>query len=206
MKNSYTVYMHIFPNNKIYIGMTKMKPKERWHSGLGYHKGQILMYNAIKKYGWENVEHQILYENLTKEEAEQKEIELIAQYKSNKNEYGYNIANGGNGSHTVSDATKQKLKIKNGGKNNYWYGKHLSQEHKSKIIKTKKGKRYGGAISLMKKVRQLDLNHNFICEFNCIKDAGRYTNIPYQNISMCCRKIIKKTHNYIFEFVDNQEQ
>lgn len=206
MNKNYTVYIHTFPNNKVYIGITKMKPKERWHSGLGYHKAQPLMYNAIRKYGWENVKHEILFENLTQEDAEQKEMELIEKYKSNQKEYGYNIANGGNGSHTVSEQTKQKLKIKNSGKNNYWYGKHLTQEHKDKISNTKKGIKCGGAIKFMKKVRQLDLDKNVICEYNCIKDAERTTNIPYQNISMCCRKIIKKTHDYIFEYIEEQQQ
>ena len=50
--------------------------------------------NAIKKYGWANIEHKILYTNLSKEEAEQKEIELIKEYKSNKREYGYNLTEG----------------------------------------------------------------------------------------------------------------
>ena len=36
-----------------------------------------------------------MYRNLTKEEAEQKEIELISKYKTNDKRYGYNIADGG---------------------------------------------------------------------------------------------------------------
>ena len=32
----YSVYMHITPNNKRYIGITKQKPKQRWTSGYGY--------------------------------------------------------------------------------------------------------------------------------------------------------------------------
>ena len=75
MKNNYIVYMHVFPNNKKYIGITSKKPKQRWESGTGY-RTQSLMYRAIQKYEWDNIEHKILYINLTKEEAEQKEIEL----------------------------------------------------------------------------------------------------------------------------------
>lgn len=110
-ERNYTVYMHICPNGKRYIGITRLKPKERWRNGKSY-KGCVLFNKAIQKYGWENMEHKILYENLTKEEAENKEIELIAYYKSNQKEYGYNIANGGNCAGSVSDETRKKISIR----------------------------------------------------------------------------------------------
>ena len=94
-ERNYTVYMHICPNNKKYIGITKLKPKDRWKNGKSY-KTQQLFFRAIQKYGWDNIKHEILFSNLTKEEAEQKEIELIALYKSNQREYRYNVENGGN--------------------------------------------------------------------------------------------------------------
>ena len=81
-ENCYTVYMHICPNGKKYIGITKLKPNIRWKNGKSY-KGCVLFDKAIKKYGWDNMQHLVLYEKLKKEEAEQKEIELIAKYKSN---------------------------------------------------------------------------------------------------------------------------
>nr|DAE59942.1 MAG TPA: intron associated endonuclease [Caudoviricetes sp.] len=74
------------------------------------------MYNAILKYGWENIEHNILFENLTQEEAQEKEKELIAQYKTNIRRYGddfgYNLTDGGEGTlgHFVPESLKQKSK------------------------------------------------------------------------------------------------
>lgn len=103
----YTVYMHICPNNKKYIGITKQKPEDRWINGKGY-KDNNYFYKAINKYNWNNIEHKILYTNLTKEKAEQKEIELIAYYKSNEKEFGYNIESGGH-VNCVSDNTKKKI-------------------------------------------------------------------------------------------------
>lgn len=61
----YSVYKHTFPNGKVYIGMTSRKPKDRWHNGKGY-KTQSLIHKAIQEYGWNNVKHEILFENLTK--------------------------------------------------------------------------------------------------------------------------------------------
>lgn len=160
MEEKYYVYKHIFPNKKIYIGITYQQPEKRWNYGHGY--DNTVVGNAIKKYGWKNVKHEILFENLTKEEAEQKEIELIALYKSNQGEYGYNIANGGNHYGKFSEEAKQKISEANKGEKNGMYGKPawnkgkpnsletrkkisaankgktLSQEHKNKIIKANK--------------------------------------------------------------------
>ena len=71
MDRNYCVYMHKNKlNNKVYIGITGQKPELRWNEGKGY-KYNSHFYAAINKYGWyEGFEHIILYDNLTKEEAE----------------------------------------------------------------------------------------------------------------------------------------
>lgn len=99
---SYYVYKHTFEDGKVYIGITSQKPEQRWgRDGKGYRrkkKGrycQPLIAKAILKYGWDNIQHEVLAEGLSKEEAEKMEIELIAQYKSDQIEFGYNIEHGG---------------------------------------------------------------------------------------------------------------
>ena len=53
--NKWTVYVHISPSNKYYVGITKLKPHERWgKNGYGY-RNQIF-YRVIQKYGWENIQ------------------------------------------------------------------------------------------------------------------------------------------------------
>lgn len=65
----WTVYMHKFPNNKVYIGVTGKSLYERFRKdGKGY-KNQMV-YRAIEKYGWDNIQHIIIAENLSKEQAE----------------------------------------------------------------------------------------------------------------------------------------
>lgn len=118
MNRIWTVYMHIFPNGKKYIGITKLPPEKRWLNGKGYTKcgkRNSPMANAISKYGWENVEHSILFENLSFKEANEKEKELIAEYKTNSckygNQYGYNATDGGDGQHghVMSPEAREKL-------------------------------------------------------------------------------------------------
>ena len=70
----FCVYEHIFPNCKRYIGITSKKPMVRWENGKGYTKEhQSAMYYAIQKYGWDNIQHNILFTDLTKQEAQHKE-------------------------------------------------------------------------------------------------------------------------------------
>ena len=86
----YSVYKHTFPNGKVYMGMTKGDVEKRWQHGHGY-KAQKLIFNAIVQYGWENVKHEVLHCNLSKEEAEKIEIDLITEFQSYKCNFGYNV-------------------------------------------------------------------------------------------------------------------
>ena len=52
-ENNYTVYMHISPSNKRYIGITSKSVNKRWNNGLGYIKNDHF-WRAIQKYGWNN--------------------------------------------------------------------------------------------------------------------------------------------------------
>ncbi len=143
---NYTVYMHITPNNKKYIGITKNKVKERWKNGRGYERQ--LFYNAILKYGWDNIQHIILYQNLTREEAEQKEIELIKRYNTRNRKYGYNLDGGGNVNREVSEETREKISLKKRGVKHSpesiekqrmkVLGKKWSEETREKIMKSRR--------------------------------------------------------------------
>lgn len=100
-------------NNKKYIGITQQKPQIRWQKGTGY-KPTSHFRRAIDKYGWDNFEHEVLFDNLTAEEAAFKERELIAQYNTTNREYGYNNSDGGEiGFHfTHSEEAKKKMSEK----------------------------------------------------------------------------------------------
>lgn len=93
-KKIFTVYMHIVPNGKRYIGITSKQPNRRWRNGNGY-KGHVYFYNAINKYGWGNIKHIIIASKLSRKQACYMEKEIIKVFKSNISEFGYNLTDGG---------------------------------------------------------------------------------------------------------------
>lgn len=157
-EQSYTVYMHIFPNGKKYVGITGQTLKERWRTGGNGYKPQKLLWRAIQKYGWENVMHVVIAENLTVEEAGALEKKAISAYDTNNILYGYNQSIGGENSPIGvkrSKETREKLRISHlgqtGNKGHHLSedqkrylseintGKHLSEETKRKISEKNKG-------------------------------------------------------------------
>lgn len=157
---TYCVYMHTSPSGKSYIGITCKKPPEtRWSNGNGYKRNHPYFWNAICKYGWDNFEHKILFDGLTRPQACEKEKEMIALYNTTNPEKGYNITAGGDGKvgYVMSEETKRKISEshigrftgkdnpnygnhKIAGENNPFYGKTHSEEAKKKLSELAKGR------------------------------------------------------------------
>ena len=102
-ERKWKVYMHVVPKelsgykyDKYYIGITQQSLSKRWQHGAGYHSCSFFR-KAIDKYGWDNIEHLVVAEDLTEKEAKDMEVELIAKYNSNNSKYGYNLTKGGDG-------------------------------------------------------------------------------------------------------------
>lgn len=93
--NDYKVYCHTSPSGKRYVGISN-NPEKRWNNGKGYIKN-YLFYRAIEKYGWNNFTHEILYENLSIDEAGEIEKKLINNWNLMDPNFGYNLREGGNG-------------------------------------------------------------------------------------------------------------
>ena len=194
MNNNYVVYMHKNKiNSKVYIGITKQKPKYRWNNGNGY-KTQ-LFYRAIQKYGWNNFNHIILIDKLSKQEAEIKEVEMIKKYNSHCNKYGYNVLDDINKHITernikkkskhkriVKEETRQKLKQAN-------LGKHLSNETKEKLSLIRKNKP-----NLKNRKKIICLETNII--YDGITTAFKETNIKIANIQSACSGRSKTAGGY----------
>lgn len=203
----YIVYKHTTPNNKIYIGITKQNITRRWQNGLGY-RGQ-LFFKAILKYGWDNIKHEILYTNLSKEDAEKKEIELIKKYKSNQKEYGYNIDNGGNCIGKVNMETREKIKKAMLGMQ---HTEETKEKHRKAQLKLWQNKEYREKRKNNYNLNRLEKGYTVyrsgkpvICVetnqvFDRIKDASEYFGICDECIRKCCNGVRKTAGGYHWRF------
>ena len=214
---NYIVYMHLCPNGKRYIGITSNTIQKRWGNGCNYKRNKHF-YNAIKKYGWNNIEHIILYENVSKEFACEKEIELISKYKSNDKRYGYNCSIGGEinkGYHiyftkehkqkisnsligkTLSEETKNKIRIARAKQIPPMKGKHWSKEMRKKLSLARKDK---------KAILQCDMNGIPIREWESLMsieyELKPLININRANISECCKGKRKTHKGFIWKYKD----
>lgn len=132
MKVGY-VYRHWIINDKgvekSYIGITIQKLNRRWGNGNPYLQRDTKFSRAIKKYGWNSFNHEVLeeIECATREELVKElkslEIKYVAEFDSYKN--GYNMTEGGD---HVGD---------NKGETHAWYGKKHTKETKLKLSLSK---------------------------------------------------------------------
>lgn len=224
-EKTYYIYKHTAPNGKVYIGQTQQKtPEKRWLHGKGYPNNKHFS-SAISKYGWDNFTHEILYSGLTQEEANKKEIELIAEYRSADRNYGYNISFGGNNVGKFSEETRIKMSKSH-------IGKHLTEEHKKHIsessklqseeTKKKKSVSHIGLkhteetkkrMSELQNARtQEEINNIYkyiskrvLCVetgivYNSTRSAGRILNISASSISRACKDETKTARGYHWRF------
>ena len=111
-EQTYCVYKHTSPSEKVYIGITKQLPKYRWSNGNGY-KSSPHFWNAIQKYGWDSFQHEVLIEGLSADAACEEEKRLIAEYMATDRRFGYNEKSGGqSGSLLNEEARKRKSENK----------------------------------------------------------------------------------------------
>lgn len=76
---------------KIYIGLTGDTPEQRAkEGGKGYIQNPRMQFD-IHMHGWNSFQTEILAANLTPEDADKLETEMIIKYKSSDPRFGYNI-------------------------------------------------------------------------------------------------------------------
>ena len=67
LENNYSVYQHVTPDGMYYFGQTQ-NVERRWrNNGAGY-KGTALQ-PYIEKFGWDNIQHIVLFRDQTRENA-----------------------------------------------------------------------------------------------------------------------------------------
>lgn len=219
----YIVYKYTSPSGKIYIGQTSQTIKGR--AGINGQKywDSPLFYNAIKKYGYENFSSEILYTDLTLEEANYWESYYIEKFHSNNRQYGYNLTSGGSEQYIISDSTKEKMRQSHLGLKHTeeakkkigdaHRGKVLSEETKNKMSKTRIERKIpapmlGKTLSQEAKEKIGRKNgHQVYCEetktiYFSAAEAGRQLNVSPTHVRRCCRKECKSAKGYHFCYVE----
>lgn len=208
MNNNCCVYKHTTPNGKVYIGFTTQKPELRWGSGHGY--DTQFFGKAVRKYGWENIKHEILESGLTAKQAKAKEIEYIKMYNSKDPACGYNCTDGGDGCNG-RNVTEAERKIRSNTAKKMWSNEEKRKillEHLQKISKENIGRRKTKdqiektKVALSVPVSQYTLDGEYVKTYKSVSDAARCFGDVKKNssISSCCKGSKKTCYGYIWKY------
>ena len=67
MENNYSVYQHVTPDGMYYFGQTQ-NVERRWEAN-GIHYKTTSLQPYIEQYGWDNIQHIVLFRDQTRENA-----------------------------------------------------------------------------------------------------------------------------------------
>ena len=210
------IYKIMSPSNKIYIGQS-INIYKRFKTYKVYNcKGQIKLYNSLKKYGWNNHTFEIVEECIF-EELNNKERYWQDFFNCMKNGLNCVLTSTKLKKGIISNETKEKqsliaknrsLKIKEKIANSRKYSietkEKISKAHKNKIISKETKQKMSESHKkrnykfLDKKIYQYDLNNNFIQEWESIKQAQLALKIS--NISSCANNKRKTSSGFIWKF------
>lgn len=226
--SNYCVYKHTTPSGKVYIGITSKDVKKRWLNGRGYWRNEHF-WNAIKKYGWDNIAHEVIASGLTKEEATEAEKFYIALYRSHEPKHGYNLTMGGEtgvvftyesrrklseskkGQHynigvPFTEERKQHLRENHadvrGEKNPMWGKKWTSEE--IAIRQAHRTYKRGSEHPQARPILQLDMDGNLVKRWGSITEAAE--EYSRTSIKDCLRGKYKQHRGYLWRYADETEQ
>ena len=227
--NDFKVYKHTSPSGKCYIGITRQEVNRRWKNGKGY-DACIAFDRAIKKYGWENIRHEVLLDGLTKEDACEAERILIELHQSNDPQYGYNITSGGEHYKQGKEAVKRLSEsLKSYYKRHPEAGERISRsqigrkhteeqkrktseamrkyiaEHPEARLSRSKGKKGTHLSAEAKENLKLINQKKVVCIetgeiFDSVTDASNFINVGKSALSQHLKKHTKSCGGFHFEY------
>lgn len=223
----YCVYCHTNKvNGKKYIGITSQQPEDRWGTCGNKYTSTPHFYNAIQKYGWDNFDHEILYDNLSKEQACDIEKILIKQYDTQNREKGYNILEGGN-TPSMPQEVRDKISIAmTGNKNglghpcseekkekirNAQLGRTFTEEHKQKLSEAAHNRHTPCSDEKKKKLSEnYPHKKKVYCEeldtvFPSVQECARQIGAAATNVSKLCNGRGKTLCGYHLRYYDEEE-
>jgi len=140
--NDFYVYEHWRADKDIpfYVGKGRGKRAYLLTQRSDRHKKIVA---KLKRNGFDTIV-KIVFENLSEEEALEKEIALISSWRSKGMDL-VNITKGGDGVSGLKhsdEARKRMSEIRKNNPNKYWLGKKLSQETLTKLSRVRKGRKH----------------------------------------------------------------
>lgn len=178
-------------NHKVYIGQTINEPEQRFkrHITDAIH-GKLDTYfaRAIRKYGEENFELEIIDVAETKEDLTSKELNWIQFYNSIDKDRGYNCSPGGYpcGGNTYAGIDNVSM-----------------SKIKEKLSLSKRGEKNPHS----KKVSAKDISTNEVYLFDSMQEAADYFHLTsHQPISRRARGVIKRPlfDKYVIEYCNEE--
>ena len=128
----YAIYVLTSPSGKQYVGQTQDFCKRIKAHEYATKYRDTPLYQAIRKYGWQNFDKRIVANNLTAEDVDCHERHWI-QRLNTLAPNGYNLDSGGNTNKTHSEETKRKI-------SEIQIGRTLPEKHRVNISKGMLGK------------------------------------------------------------------
>jgi len=193
MSDLYCVYKHTTPNGKVYIGQTRAGVQTRWRDGKGYtdHK-HGWFWKAIQKYGWENIKHEVLYDDCDKETADYYEKYFISIYQSTDKRYGYNCQTGGSRDYKYTDDSKKNI---SDALKRFYAENGAPDTSSARAALSKKQSR---------RIAQYDLDGNKIAEYESAYDAYIKTGISNKKINqnLCIPHRVHQAGGYIWKYAE----
>jgi group I intron endonuclease len=195
------IYKIVNPRGNIYIGKT-IRLKERianykYCSGISEQK---MLYNSIKKYGWENHVFEIL-DQITEDKLSELEIFYIEKYNTYhyNNEQGMNLTKGGEGASGRIDSfeVRKKRADKIRGRKHTEYTKKLMSELKKGKPSNKKGIPHSEQVK--QKISQANKGKIPTKETIKTRNNTRLLNLIYKHESIL--QINKINNNIIKEWI-----
>lgn len=226
----YKIYKYTSPSGGVYIGQTSQEVDQRAQKdGKGYlsinkNTGEYLqpaIAHAIIKYGWNNLKKEILFDNLSSQEADEKEKELIEFYRNGGK--CYNIASGGKGIPGVNERKIKQYSLQgtfirewNSLKEAEKYlNKPKAEANISACCLGKKNRAYGYIWRYSNDPNNLEVKPltpyrapidqytregDYITTYQTIAEASKQTGIGDTSIGNCLRGRSKSAGGYVWKF------
>jgi len=196
----YAVYCIIFPNNKMYIGLTKnFRLRKNAHRCT---KGHLPINRAMQKY-LDEERWLICATGCTQTQARNIERTLIAQFNTQNSNFGYNCTAGGDGpsQYVVGKETRAKMSAAKKGKR--WTEHQRAALMKYHARPRKQAEASVRAFAAARELRKVELkaiatdgSHGFF--FSSTSEAAKVLDVYRQNIRHVRKGTLRSTGGYTF--------